>query len=414
MPQDPLLVDQISVEPGASGTRLINRAADGSLQLSDPVTGTVTLAQVAGLGSITGVFVVGQSGQYTDIQTAIDAVPSGASASNPYLILVMPGVYTEDVSLYRDGVYLVGLGGVTLESALESTPDAVGAGSTLTIEAGGGTIPLNVVVKNLTITNAHQNFAAVRIEGGAGSTVGTGSIRIEDCTLQATSTLSNRPLWASSVNNVVWKGGSCEGSHGTALALVEEVASLTVDGVSNLTAMQLDYDSGGTLPSVAGSAYKILSCDALGADSTLPTVFSSELVGQGSLRVTGCDSGPDMTFAGDRSFVLSSSRVGDLTLSDTVAVSLYNTPVGTVTSASGTTLRQTPVSGTEAFAAATSVSVTLGTPQPDNSYNVLLTVDAATASTEVPWVSSKTASGFDINFTSAQTLNVTWTLIRTD
>ena len=133
MPQDPLLVDQISIDPSQAGTRLISASVGGQLQFEDPNTGgPLTLSQFSGIGTIAGVRVVGQSGsgaQYTSIQQAHDAIPSTSSITNPWLILVMPGVYTENVVIYRDGVFLTGLGGVTIESLLEATPDAPGADS---------------------------------------------------------------------------------------------------------------------------------------------------------------------------------------------------------------------------------------------------------------------------------------------
>ena len=56
MAQDPMKVDQLQVEPGAAGTRLINRATDGSLQFYDAfITGGITLSRLAGLRNVLGV-----------------------------------------------------------------------------------------------------------------------------------------------------------------------------------------------------------------------------------------------------------------------------------------------------------------------------------------------------------------------
>ena len=63
MAQDPVLADQLQIEPGAAGTRLIYRAADGSLAFKDSLlTGGITLSQLAGLRSVANTLVVGKSG----------------------------------------------------------------------------------------------------------------------------------------------------------------------------------------------------------------------------------------------------------------------------------------------------------------------------------------------------------------
>ena len=172
MAQDPMLVDQLQIEPGAAGTRLIRRAADGSIEFLDAVvTGGITLQQLAGLQSVGGVLVVGKSGagaEFSTIQAAADAVPVTAGPLEPYVILIGPGVYNETVNLVRDWVFLVGLGGAVLEPA-EPVPNGPGAYHTVVIQEDLGTIPKHIVLRNLTIRNYHNSFACVRVFGGAGS-----------------------------------------------------------------------------------------------------------------------------------------------------------------------------------------------------------------------------------------------------
>lgn len=412
MAQDPLLVDQISIEPGSTGTRLINRASDGSIQFTDPVVGTKTLSAIAGLGSITGVMVVGQTGKYIAIQTAIDAVPVSSSVTNPYLVLVMPGVYTEDVTIYRDGVFLVGLGGVTIQSALESTPDAVGADHTVTIKADLGSIPKKVVIENVRITNAHQNKACVYLEGGAASTVGSTSILLKDLELVSSSASGNRPIKAVSINNLKMQGGSCAGSHALSLLTVEECASAVFEGVSDLTAMQLDYDTGGTLPSVTGSVYELRQCANVANASALATPFSSTLLGAGSLALIGCSNVSDVSVGGNNVVNISNSSIGDLVILDTVSVTVLSSWKGAVTAAPGASLEEPIQRGAVAFAAVTAVTVTFAVQQTDDSYSISVEVDDRPVGDETPWITSKSVTGFDINFFSAQTLNAYWTLSR--
>ena len=105
MPQSPLQVDAVQIEPGSGDTLTIARDSDGNLVFTDAaLTGGSTLTELAGLGSITQVLVVGQEGAgaaYTSIQAAIDDVPATADEENPFAVLVMPGVYeATDVASY--------------------------------------------------------------------------------------------------------------------------------------------------------------------------------------------------------------------------------------------------------------------------------------------------------------------------
>lgn len=411
MAQDPFLTDQIQIEPGAAGTRLIRRATDGSIEFVDPNTGTVTLAQVAGLSTIAGVLVVGTTGSYTSIQDAIDAVSSSASITSPWAILVQAGVYTEDVSLYRDGVFIIGMGGVTIRS-LETTADGAGANHTIIIQADLGTIPQNVLIQGCRIENIHTNYACVRVLGAASSSVGLGMITIRDCALVASQAGGNRPLWATAANNITWEGGSSKGTGTLGLVYVEECASLTLDGVRDLPALQLDYDTGADLPLTVGSAYRVLSCDSIALGNLLATPFSATLSGAGSLRVVGCANASKLLVDGDRTLTLVGSQVGELSLLGTTAATLISSQKGLVVSAAGATLAEPIQRGSVAFAASASESVAFVTAQPDSTYSVSLEVGAQSAGEEVPWVSSKTAAGFDITFASAQTLPVDWMVLR--
>ena len=259
MAQDPFLADQIHIEPGAAGTRLIRKhPTTGALQFLDSViTGGVTLSELAGLRSLTNVLVVGKGGAgaaYTTIQSALDAVPVGASESNPYFILVGPGVYRETLNLVRNGVTIIGFGAV-LQSVAEADPDGAGAYHTLVIQADLGTIPRKVLLWGLEFTNAHQNFAAVRIVGEAGSGVGSTGIVLQNCRVRNTSATGGRTIWADSANFIEMRGGSFAGTGALSLLLVTECAGLLLDSVADLPGLQLDYDSTGDEPSETPDGY---------------------------------------------------------------------------------------------------------------------------------------------------------------
>lgn len=415
MVQAPFTADQFDVEPVAGeNPRRINRAADGSLQFFDHlISGGITLSQLAGLRSVGNVLVVGKTGagaEYTTIQAALDAVPANSSATNPHTVLVMPGVYGESVNLVRDYVHLIGFGAI-IESAVEATPNGVGANHSITLQTALGTTPTKCVIEGFRITNSHDNFACVRVAGAAASTLGSVGVLIRNCNLRSTSGAGGFPIWATSVNHVTMQGGSLEGSGVNSLTLVEECASFTLDGVRDATGFQLDYDTGGTLPSVAGSGYHLINCDDLGASSTLVPVIASNLVGAGELRITGCNGAPTITMAGDQALNVIGSHVGNLNLGGTTDAILIGSRRGTLVGATATLAE--PITRTNAnFVAAATVAVAFGVDHPDANYDVSFELPSRPVNDETPWVTLKAVTGFTLNFQTAQTLDARVVITR--
>jgi len=417
MAQDPLKVDQIQIEPDQEpGTpRIIRRAADGSIEFLDAlITGAITLSQLAGLRSIQNILVVGQAGagaEYTAIQSALDAIPVGAGPANPYFVLVGPGVYNEDLNIVRDGVFMFGFGAI-LASA-ETTPDGAGANHTLVVQAALGTIPKLNSLNNFIIQNIHAGYGVLRLEGGAASEVAQTGFYVNNCVVQALSTGGNHPIYAESVNHIKVNGGSL-GGHATALNRIDNCASFKAIGVADLIAAQLDFDTTGDVPSeaTATSRYQISGCPNLGEDSAVTPPLAATLSGRGTLEVSNCAGGADATFSGDRSVRVLGSHLGDLILNGSTALSLVGSQKGTVTSGGTATMEEATQRGVVAFTADTQQAIVFNTPQPDNDFAVTVELDDAPTGDEQYWISAKTAAGFTINFTSAQTLGATWTVMR--
>jgi len=413
MAQDPLQVDVLQVEPGSAGTRTIERdAATGSLKFTDAVaTGGINLNELAGLRSIGNVYVVGKTGlgaEYTTIQAALDAVPSNSTEINPYLILVMPGVYVETVNIVRDGVYLVAVGRVVLRDVLFASPNDPGADHALIISAQLGTIPHFCYIEGFQIQVAHDNKACVRITGAAASQVGDTGIYLVNCDLRPTSPGGGRTVWANAVNNLYFRGGEWNG--GTSdLAFFEECVTIEVDGVRRIGAVQLDYDDSDDLPSGAGvPTYEFRNCpDLLDGDSILVPPFSStlEAVAAVTMRFVNCRVNDAMTWAGDSTFEAFNTTFLGLTISNTTTADLYNCRHGATNTNATAVLDEGSKSGTVLFAAATA-AVVFDIPMSDALYAVNFEPDARPVSDETPWITNKLLTGFTINFQTAQTLNV--------
>ena len=184
MPQPPFLIDQLQVEPGSGQTLLINRdSATGSLKFTDAVvTAGVLLKDLVSLNGLTGVYLVGSGGSgadYNSIQDALDAIPNTSSPSAPSLVFVMPGQYTENISIKKDGVALVALGSVYLQNS--------GANHTVTVVASPGATPENVLLRGLTITNNQAGYACVKVDGAF--TFASATVTVNSAPLAAGDTL---------------------------------------------------------------------------------------------------------------------------------------------------------------------------------------------------------------------------------
>jgi len=173
MPQPPVLTDVLQIEPGSGDTLTVSRdATTGALRLVDAVlTSGVLLPTLVGLRAITGVYVVGRAGDgaaYTSVQDALDAVPTTSSAVNPSLILVMPGRYVGNVTIERDGVFIMAPGGATLVND--------GNSDTVQIKASLDATPQDVLLRGLTIENDRASRACVRLIGADSFASGTVTI----------------------------------------------------------------------------------------------------------------------------------------------------------------------------------------------------------------------------------------------
>jgi hypothetical protein len=169
MAQPPFRSDEYEVEnaDAPAGPRLIGADEnDGSLRFTDTrVPAGINLHELAGLQQAHNTVVVSQTGigaskdangdPITTIQGGLDAVPAGADVDDPWVVLVAPGLYTEDVYLVKDGVTLQGLGTVRLTNS--------GAVSTLRLRAGVSTTPRRVTIRDIRVENTTATGACIDV-----------------------------------------------------------------------------------------------------------------------------------------------------------------------------------------------------------------------------------------------------------
>jgi hypothetical protein len=221
MPQPPFLVDQIQIEPGSSGTRLISRHSTGELRFQDPQA-ILLLSQMAGARNITGVFVVGRGGYgapYTSIQDALDAVPSASSSASPSVIVVYPGTYAENLAIQKDGVSVIGLGQVTVSN--------VGAANTITVSSSIASTPKSVTLRNLSVTNNAASKFCVSVLGA--DTFATGSFVVNAAPLAVGDVIVIGGLTLTGAACGVSGSNNFDATLGTTTALAAAIAAAIND-----------------------------------------------------------------------------------------------------------------------------------------------------------------------------------------
>jgi len=390
MTQPNIQADGVRIEPGSGQTLTITRdPLTGSLRFVDAViTGGINLRDMAGLSTIAGVLIVGKSGSgagYTTVQSAITAVPADASLSSPYLVMVMPGVYSENVVIEKAGITVLGVGRVVLTAA--------GAAPTITVQSSVSTTPTSLNLKNIVIDQPNSGQACVSIVGASGSAVGEDGVVLEGCNLTA-SGVGSYTVLATAMGNLILRNCESSGSSGTASLRVSQCALLDIDGGTH-PAVQADYNTAGIIPSVLGSLYTLSGCITGNIQSTL--------TGGGELTLDGCSVG-NVTMYGNRTLDVAGSSVGNLSLNGTTAATLEFSSRG---SAAGTgTLSEPVTTGSISFVGSAVETVTFDVPRASGAYGVSLDTGDATPS----YVSARDASGFTVTFTSPVTTTVRWTV----
>lgn len=269
MPQPPFQLDVLQVEPGSGDTLTISRdSAAGSMKFVDAVTTSgVLLQNLMGMRNISGVFVVGKTNApYTTIQDALDAIPETSSAALPSLVYIMPGVYTENLTLQKDGVFIQGFGAVLTNS---------GDSDTLTISVSSTVVPKAITLKGLEIRCTQDGKSCIKAIGAQNFAQGT--VQVINAPLAAGDTLT--------INGVVLSG----------------VAGLRTSGLDNFSV------SGGTPDTIAADIYAALT----DTSNSFTTVVTSSVVGD-TITVKSPTAG-----SGGNSITLASSTTpgGGFTLS---------------------------------------------------------------------------------------------------
>lgn len=266
--QPPFRSDAFQVENADApvGPRLIEASElDGSLRFTDPrVPAGINLHELAGLQRAQNVIVVSQTGEaasknedgdpITTIQAGLDAVPDGADVDNPWLVLVAPGLYFEDILWVKDGVELRGLSrtGVRVRN--------LSANSTIRVLQGLFTTPLIGTISNMTLEHVSTD-AAVELTS---STFASGSLTFAGVPLPGDTFDVNGTVFTAVAAGTV--PGPFEFELGANTdETAENAATAIADPLNGLVGLVLPSVSGSILtlralnPGIAGNAITLAS-----------------------------------------------------------------------------------------------------------------------------------------------------------
>lgn len=396
MAQGPFKIDQLQLEPGATGDRRIRRKpGSADLEFLDGVAGALTLKALAGfnLGKLLTVG-SGAGAQYSTIQSAIDAIPAG---SDPYTVLVGPGVYSETVTVSRTNVTILGMGRPTITQ---------GSGNTLVVQASGLTTPLSFLVKDITIRNSDAAASAtcVRFVGGSASTVGSGLLWVDNCSL-IRDAAGGHPLWANSVCNV--SVDNCGFVGNSSSVLIDNCGWVSLSNCKGSAVLQMNYDSAGDLPALPGGRYWVDQFTS--SNCALSPAVLSTLEGGGSLVMQSAYVEGQVHVEGDMTFHLTNCDIdGNVSIGGTAVLEMLNSNRGALSGGPGTTCSESVVRGVASFVAVDHVDVVLDVARVNDDYIVLLEPN-----NHGTYISAKTAAGFTITAGGVITADVPWVIIGT-
>jgi len=301
--QPPFRTDALQIENADApvGPRLLEaNETNGSMRFTDPlIPAGIDLNQLVGLQQAQQTIIVSQTGTggsndadglpITTIQGAIDAVPDSADADERYLIMLMPGLYVEDVVITKDYVTLTSEGGVVIRNS--------SAVSTLRVLEGVSTIPHRLTLKNLRIENVTAGVACVDFltsQFATGTTTVASVPNVGDILTVAGVALT------AIINGGIPAPGEFEIGTDT-LTTAANLASAISDPVNLLTTVVLPFVSGSVLtiravdPGVAGNAITLATSVALvliisGGTLTGGVATSTgSTIGDDLIDIIGCD-----------------------------------------------------------------------------------------------------------------------------
>jgi len=269
--QPPFRSDAFQVENADApvGPRLIEaNETNGSMRFTDPlIPGGIDLNALAGLQQAQQTVIVSQTGTggskdadgnpITTLQGALDAIPNSADADERYTIVLMPGLYVEDVIVTKDYTTITSLGGVTIRNDT--------AVSTFRILEGVSTVPRRITFQNLLIENTAATEACIDV---LTSQFATGTITVASVPNVGDNVTISGVFLTAIVNGGVPAPNEFELGTDVATTATNLAAAIS-DPVNLLTGVVIPFATGSVItlravdPGVGGNAITLATSVAL-------------------------------------------------------------------------------------------------------------------------------------------------------
>ncbi len=375
----PVKSDSFQISPLDPGSRVIDDDGSGNIRFTDQ-SGTFILSDLISISDSDGIYKVG-SGSGSEYLTISDAISSAVSGST---ILILPGVYTENIVIDKD-IILIGLGNVEIEP--------IGDSDTITITDGVGTSPEYVKIYGVLVSNSNNGKACVKISGISGTNIGSNFIIIDSCDISP-SNVSTYAVYGNILNNIYIRNAKISGP-ATSSIRIDQASSVSISN-SNTTSVRISYDDSGVKPSGSVSEYTIKGCNISGD-------ILCNILGDSSVLISDCvQLSGDVTSIGDRDTLLLNDSVGDVIVSGS-NVYVKSSKRGSV-SGSGLYSEDFIYDSIE-FIGVDTVSYSFDIEAPDTNYIVI-------HDEKDGYIESKTSSGFDFKFPAPETKTVFFSVVR--
>lgn len=311
-----------------------------------------------------------------------------------------PGEFEIGTTLAETAANLVTAIEDPVNSLGQVIPSSLGAVLTLrSTEPGlaGNAITLASSVPLVLVISAPTLLGGLDVSGG--SAVGEERVEVVGCDLVATG-VGGFQLRAQAVNNIRILGGSWEESGTGSYLDVRNCASLHVQGVVSPKRFEVHYNAAAPqLPTLPPAEYVLV-----GLDTTYP--LNSDLDGGAALRVLDCQLG-NIALAGTQNFYFRNCQLGTLLAGEAISVTLSQSSRGVLTGDATAIVSETQLLTSVSFVASMATTYTFAVPRVDGSYTVLLDSPVVpVALTSIPYVTNKTATGFEVRFGANQTVTV--------
>jgi hypothetical protein len=189
----------------------------------------------------------------------------------------------------------------------------------------------------------------------------------------------------------------------------------TLRSCTVFTAFNFRYDVGQDEPVGGIGSLVVTGCPNFGEGSALVPAVAIDCDGAGgsSFSNTTMLLPSQIQYSGTATHEAFNCVLGQMSVMESVTINLRQTKHSGILAANvGAVLDEDVRRGSDVLGAVTTSAVVFDIPFSDADYLVSLELPSRPANDETPWITLKAATGFTINFQTAQTMTIEWVVTR--